>query len=305
MIINQFARRGVSILPLEPDAMWAPVFHDYEIDREINNSVMSGKSVGTMNIKFNPNYSPALVPAKATGQAGQHLQVRTDQKPTPSYSLDINYKSNGKKESSHLLMGVDGLGLNIDFMKVEKAPAVFIASRGFINPNEDAERFGKLDILGKQDEIVKFLKIIEPNLKSLSSVTMGNISMIHGDIGLKRKIPVCYMGEGVSKLLSIILAIANAKDGIVLLDEFENGIHHSVMEKVWEGIGRAAREFNCQIIATTHSYECLEAAYNGLSGDLRTDFTYLRLDRINNETKAKIFDFDMLQTAIETHSEVR
>jgi hypothetical protein len=285
--------------------MWAPVFHEYELDKEITISMLSGRATRTLNIKFNPNYAPGLVPAKAAGQGGKHLYVRTDQTQTPSYALDISYKSNGKKESSHLLMGIEGLELNVDSMKVEKAPAVFIASRGFINPNEDAERFGKLDILGKQDGIVKFLKIIEPDLKSLSSVTMGNISMIHGDIGLKRKIPVSYMGEGVSKLLSIILAIANAKDGIVLLDEFENGIHHSVMEKVWEGIGRAAREFNCQVIATTHSYECLEAAYNGLSGDLKTDFTYLRLDRIHNETKAKIFDYNMLKVAIDTRSEVR
>jgi len=59
------------------------------------------------------------------------------------------------------------------------------------------------------------------------------------------------------------------------------------------------------VIATTHSYECLEAAYNGLSGDLKEDFTYLRLDRIDDETQAKIFDYDMLKVAIDTNSEVR
>jgi AAA15 family ATPase/GTPase len=212
---------------------------------------------------------------------------------------------NGKKAISHLLIGIEGLGLHVDYMKALKTQAMFIASRSLINPNEDAERFGKLDIVGKQDEVIKFLRIIEPNLTALSSVSMGNISMIHGDIGLKRKIPVSYMGEGVSKLLSIILAIANAKDGIVLIDEFENGLHYSVMQKIWEGIGRAAREFNCQVIATTHSYECLEAAYIGLSDDLKEDFTYLRLDRIADETKPKIFDFDMLKVAIDTNSEVR
>jgi len=305
MLINQFARRGVSVLPLESDTMWAPIFHDYEMKKEISISVTSFNSTKTMSIKFNPNYTPSLVRAKKTGQGSQQLQIRTDQKPTSSHALDITYKMNGKKETSHLLMGIEGLGLHIDYMKAEKAQAVFISSRSVVNPNEDAERFGKLDIMGKQDAVIKFLSIIEPNLKALSSISLGNISMIHGDIGLERKIPVPYMGEGVSKLLSIILAIANAKDGIVLIDEFENGLHYSVMQKVWEGIGRAAREFNCQVIATTHSYECLEAAYNGLSGDLKEDFTYLRLDRIDDETQAKIFDYDMLKVAIDTNSEVR
>ena len=308
MLTSQYARRGVSVLPLEPETMWAPIFHDYEMKKEISISVTSVNSTETMIITFNPNYTPSFVRVRASGisgQGGQNLQIRTDQKPTPSYALDITYKMNGTEAISHLLIGVGGLRLDIEKVKVEKAKTVFIASRSLINPKEDADRFGKLDVMGKQDKVLKFLRIIEPNLTALSSVSMGNISMIHGDIGLKRKIPIPYMGEGVSKLLSIILAIANSKDGIVLIDEFENGLHYSVMQKIWEGIGRAAREFNCQVIATTHSYECLRAAYNGFSSDLQNDFTYLRLDRIDNETKAKIFDFDMLKVAIDTNSEVR
>jgi len=60
---------------------------------------------------------------------------------------------------------------------------------------------------------------------------MGNISMIHGDIGMERKIPVPYMGEGVPKLLSIILAMANTKDGM-FSSTSENGLQYSVMQKI-------------------------------------------------------------------------
>lgn len=305
MVTNQFARRGVGILPLEPETMWAPIFHIYEMEKAINISVTRGTSTETMKILFNPSYTPTLVQARKPGQGSQTPQIRTDQKPTPSYALDITYTTNGTDETSHLLIGPDGLGLHIDKLRQKPGQAMFIASRGLIDQNEDAQRYGRLDIVGKQDVALKLLRIIEPNVKALSSVTMGNISMIHGDIGLKRKIPVSYMGEGVSKLLSIILAIASAKDGIVLIDELENGFHYSVMQKIWEGIGRAAREFNCQVIATTHSYECLEAAHKGFSGDMHKDFTYLRLDRIGNEVKAKVFDFDMLKTAIDSNVEVR
>lgn len=303
MLTSQFARRGVNVLPLEPETMWAPIFHEYEIEKGISISVTSASSTETMNIAFNPNYTPPLVRARTA--SSQQLQIRTDQKPTPSYALDITYKINGTKGTSHLLIGAEGLGLQVDNMQVKGTAAIFIASRSVMNPNEDAERYGKLDILGKQDEVLEFLRIIEPNIVGLSSVSIGSMSMIHGDIGLRRKIPVSYMGEGVAKLLSIILAIANAKDGIVLIDEFENGLHYSVMQKIWEGVGRAAREFNCQVIATTHSYECLEAAYNGLPSNMQKDFTYLRLDRIDSQTKAKVFDYDMLKIAINANLEVR
>lgn len=305
MVTNQFAWRGVNVLPLEPETMWAPIFHEFEMKKQISVSVTSNDKTETMDITFNPDYVSPVVHAKKSGPGGQQLQIRTDQKPVPSYALDIAYKTNGTKGTSHLLIGADGLGLQVDKMQTKKAPAIFIGSRARVNPNEDAARYGQLDIIGKQNDVLKFLKIIEPDLKTLSSVTIGNTSMIHGDIGLKRKIPVSYMGEGVSKLLSIILAIANARDGIVLIDEFENGLHYSVMQKIWEVIGMAAREFNCQIIATTHSYECLVSAYNGFSGDFRKDFTYVRLDRIKSETKAKIFDIDMLKVAIDANMEVR
>jgi AAA15 family ATPase/GTPase len=305
MVTNQFARRGVSILPLEPETLWAPVFFNYEIKHGISISVTYGKITEKMDITYNPNYLPALVRANKAAASGRQLQIKTDQKPMPSYALDIVYKTNGIKGASHLTVGVEGLGLQVEKMKATKMQATIIPSRYISPPNEDAERYGKLDVAGEENDILEFLRIIEPNLKGLSSVTMGNISMVHGDIGLQRKIPVPYMGEGVAKLLSIILAIANTKGGIVLIDEFENGLHYSVMQKVWEGIGKAAKKYDCQVIATTHSYECLDAAYKGFSGDLKEDFTYLRLDSSNDETKAKIFDYDMLKVAIESNMEVR
>ena len=304
MVTNQFARRGVGVLPLVPETVWAPIFFDYQMEKKISIAIKRGNSAETMEVAFNKNYIPPVVQAKKAGQEG-HRQIRTDQKLTPTYALDIAYKTNGTKDTSHLLIGVEGLGLHVDKVQIKKGPVSIIAARSPVNPNEDAEKYGKLDIMGKQAEILKFLQVIEPKLKSLSSVSIGNISMIHGDIGLSRKIPLSYMGEGVAKLLSIILAIANSQEGIVLIDEFENGIHYSVMQKVWEGIGLAAKDFNCQVIATTHSYECLTAAYNGFSGNLQNDFSYLRLDKANGETTAKVFDYEMLKTAIDANMEVR
>lgn len=88
-------------------------------------------------------------------------------------------------------------------------------------------------------------------------------------------------------------------------DECENGIHHSVMPKIWEAIAKAAREYNCQVICTTHSYECLEAAQEGISGELADDFSYVRIDREKNKRVAKCFDHEMLSMALKNNMEVR
>jgi AAA15 family ATPase/GTPase len=93
--------------------------------------------------------------------------------------------------------------------------------------------------------LIKIVKIIEPRLISLSSIAQLNYSLIHGDIGLSRKIPIPYMGEGISKLLSYILAIMTTQNGIVLIDEIENGLHYSVLPDIWKAMLIAAKSSNC------------------------------------------------------------
>ena len=306
MILRQFAFRGIATVALNPDSMWAPIFYNYDFNRKIAISVIADGHEEEMIVSFNPQYVPASIPANVKGYRTAPAQIRTDQKPEPSYALDIVYNNKIlKNQKSHLLMGDNGLGIHVDNAKKESRQTTFLGARIPINPLEDAQKFGQLDILGMQEKIVDFLKIIEPNLKSLSSVAMGDVSLIHGDIGLSRKIPVAYMGDGVSRLLSIILTIATSRNSIVIIDECENGIHYSSMPKIWEAITMAAREYGCQVIGTTHSYECLEAAYKGIPAELSNDFSYVRIDRINNKTTAKCFDYELLKLAIATNMEVR
>jgi len=306
IFLRLFAWRGVGSIAFEPDSIWAPIFYNYDMDKKIEISAMINGIEEKMSLTFNPHYVPVVIPAKNMRPGFRPTQISTDQKVEPSFSLDIVYNSQKmKNQKIHLVIGLDGVGIQIDNTVIESRKATLLGARTAINPKEDAQKFGQLDILGKQDNIVEFLKIIEPNLKSLSSVSMGDASLIHGDIGLKRKIPVAYMGDGVSRLLSIILAIATTRNGIVMIDECENGVHYSVMPKIWEAIAKAAREYNCQVICTTHSYECLEAAIKGLSGELASDFSYIRIDRSNNKNVAKSFDHGMLKLAIDTNMEVR
>jgi AAA15 family ATPase/GTPase len=305
IILRQFAWRGVAIIPFEPESMWAPIFFNYDLQKEISILVTINNNEEKMSIKFNPRYIPASIPAIGV-RPGTATQIRTDQKPMPSQSLDIVYDSKTmKNQQTHVLMRADGTQVIVDNASYEPRQATFMVARAPMNSAEDAQKFGKLDIQGKQEKVVDVLKIIEPKLKSLSSIAMGESSLIHGDIGLSRKIPISYMGDGVSKLLSIILSIATLQNGVLLIDEFENGIHYSVMPKIWEAVAKAAFEYDCQVIGTTHSYECLKAAYTGIPESLRNDFSYIRFDKIDNRTMAKRFDFETLKVALDANMEVR
>ena len=74
---------------------------------------------------------------------------------------------------------------------------------------------------------------------------------------LSHTVPLKRLGDGAQRLLGIALALANCQNGILLIDEIENGIHYSVLPKLWDMIFTAAQEGNIQVVAATHSWDCV------------------------------------------------
>jgi len=54
----------------------------------------------------------------------------------------------------------------------------------------------------------------------------------------------------MTHLFHLIFALVNAKDGFLLIDEFENGLHYTVQPKVWELIFKLAKALNVQVFAS-------------------------------------------------------
>jgi AAA15 family ATPase/GTPase len=92
---------------------------------------------------------------------------------------------------------------------------------------------------------------------------------------------------------------------ILLIDEIENGLHHSVLSTIWQGLFHAAEEMDVQIFATTHSWECVLAADEAARKEPQYDLNLIRLDRVSDNIKATIIDKSALNTAKELHWEMR
>ena len=74
-----------------------------------------------------------------------------------------------------------------------------------------------------------------------------------------RRVHLSSMGDGLNRILTIILSMLNCKNGVLLLDEFETGLHYSVQKQLWEIIFLLAVELNVQVFVTSHSFDCLKA----------------------------------------------
>ena len=77
--------------------------------------------------------------------------------------------------------------------------------------------------------------------------------------GKAKAVPLKAMGEGVSRILQIFLSALKAKNGFLLIDEFENGLHYSIQEDVWVKLLELAEELDIQVFATTHSEDAIKA----------------------------------------------
>ena len=147
------------------------------------------------------------------------------------------------------------------------APGIFLLSSGLGVSRQDVERYSHLEIGGQQDGVLQILQVVEPALQRLTILATGTEPRIYADVGTKPLIPVELMGEGMSRTLSLALAIASSPGGMVMVDEVENGLHYTVMEKVWQAIAAFARSYDVQIFATTHSHNCIQSACRAFEGD--------------------------------------
>ncbi len=109
------------------------------------------------------------------------------------------------------------------------------------------------------------------------------------------------------RLVSIILAILDAQDGIVLIDEIENGLHHLSQEILWDAIFESAKEFNVQIFAATHSMECVEAFSSSYSriGKNNDDIRLYRIERKGDDCRVVSYDHSVLEASLDSGWEVR
>jgi AAA15 family ATPase/GTPase len=144
--------------------------------------------------------------------------------------------------------------------------------------------------------VIDALRIIEPSLDRIAPArSEGNLSpdpartSIYVRLkGNRERIPVGSMGDGIWRILGLSLNLVHAREGILLIDEIDTGLHHTVMEGMWKFLYSAAEKYNVQVFATTHSRDCYEslAAISRGSVSDNSEVTIQRIERGREEAIA-------------------
>ncbi|WP_230658074.1 AAA family ATPase [Psychrobacter sp. I-STPA10] len=129
-----------------------------------------------------------------------------------------------------------------------------------INIEDLANEWEDIILTEAEDLALQMLRIIEPKILDLAFLTQNKQRTPYVRLAnVKERTPLHSMGDGIFRLLQIILKVLKARDGFLLIDEFENGLHYSVQPEVWRLIFELAKRYNIQVFATTHSWDCIES----------------------------------------------
>jgi hypothetical protein len=186
-------------------------------------------------------------------------------------------------------------------------PSKFLFTHTLPSLEENARLFSNLQRNRNTKIILETLQLVDSSISGLEILYRGYPPLIYAEVGLMQPVPLSSMGDGLNRILSIVLAMSDTQDGVILIDEIENGLHHSVQEDFWRAIAEAAERFNVQVFATTHSREMAMAAHRAFEARDEYDFRYHRLDR--NKKTGQIYPttYDQLtmNDAMEMGAEVR
>jgi AAA domain, putative AbiEii toxin, Type IV TA system len=125
------------------------------------------------------------------------------------------------------------------------------------------ELFDQVVLTPEEELVTEALQTIEPNIDRIASVGSEKyrytgsrsgfvVRLTEGD----QRIPIGSMGDGIWRMLGLTLAIVNARNGVLLVDEIDTGLHFSAMSDMWKLIWETAKRLNVQVFATTHNSDC-------------------------------------------------
>ena len=120
-----------------------------------------------------------------------------------------------------------------------------------------------------------------------------------------RPVPLKSLGDGAVRMFGVALALANSHGGFLVIDESENGIHHSVQRDFWRMVLQTAYENNVQVFATTHGWSCVAGFAQAATDVDEADGTLVRIERKGDEVRAVSYSEDDLEVAARQGIEVR
>ena len=281
---------------------WAALFHGRSICEEAPVSIGPREKTGQLRIKPTiPDYEhPAF------SHMSRPLFYRLSEDGLPVFEVDCQGRG-------YFLIPL-GYGGSLSSVE-ELLPEIKceLVGPGVLARSDAARMWNKVALTDDEERIARSIGLTY-------GVEVGRVGVIGDDVretggdrlraivrlkSYERPVPLRSLGEGAQRLFGVALALANSRDGILLIDEAENGIHYSVQQEFWRMVLQTACENNIQVVATTHSWDCIAGFARAAAEDADAEGVLIRLDKNGDHLRAVEYSEEDMETAAEQGIEVR
>ncbi len=118
--------------------------------------------------------------------------------------------------------------------------------------------------MSAEDKIVRALQLLHSDIVDLKALqpdgnaSRGFLAYVLVQESDGSRYPIGSYGDGMKRLLGLALLVASLRDDLLLVDEIDTGLHYSVLPEMWKLLVLGATDANFQVVATTHSWDCID-----------------------------------------------
>ncbi|ETW94476.1 MAG: hypothetical protein ETSY2_49750 [Candidatus Entotheonella gemina] len=282
--IRPHSKNNVSLSAFIENFDISDIFHDYDRNKQI---LINSKLISSLNIDYNTGKSISRDPYIIINKRDKNGQETTGVTTIPELLESLKkYSKNSNKA---------------------------LARNYFVTPYRldqeiISELWGQIVLTTKEDMILSAMRILEPNLERMAFL---NLMSLEFSVKLKLKdnpmpVPLGSMGDGIYRILALIITLVNCENGVLLIDEIDAGLHYSALTKMWKLVIETARQLNVQVFATTHSWDALAAFHKAMAETETPELgTVFRLERKHDQIQYVSYTGEELAVAVEHDIEVR
>lgn len=188
-------------------------------------------------------------------------------------------------------------------------PCVYLDPFSSRSTNDLGSLWDAIALTDAEQHIVKALQVISADIQAVSVIGSGqgryrSRTAIAKSTGYASRVPLRTFGDGVNRLFGVFLSLCNARNGVLLVDEIENGLHYSIQSDIWRAIFRLASDLDAQVFATTHSWDCVHA-FQEAASESPQEGALVRLTRQEDRIMPTLFTETDLEVVTRDLIEVR
>lgn len=216
------------------------------------------------------------------------------------------YRINGSMNGFYPLEGA----LSYFELEERRNNVQFIHTSSF-SKELNARLWNCIALTGLEKYVVEALRVVDSEVENLAfieetvSIDYEKQQVRMPYVTLKDRegrFPLNVMGDGMNRILSLVLGIVNSANGVCLIDEIENGIYYRRQPELWKMIGMLAEQLDVQVFVTTHSLDCVRSFADMARGK---DAQLIRLEKRAKGITAVCYSAEELQAAISNDIELR